>query len=108
MRLTCLTKLHDAVIDAPLNFEFGGVAFKFTAQVKLIEETALNLLTTGDKANDKLTVKALLVGWSGFIDEGKDVPFSTDTLNEMLSFGAIAGRLAVECINAQYRVTEKN
>ncbi|WP_141235641.1 hypothetical protein, partial [Pseudoalteromonas sp. NBT06-2] len=100
--------LHDAVIDAPLNFEFGGVAFKFNAQVKLVEESEINTLTSGAIASDKNTVKALLVGWSGFIDEGKDVPFSTDTLNEMLSFGAIAGRLAVECINAQYRVTEKN
>jgi len=108
MKLKCLKKLKNAVINAPLDFEFGGIAFKFNAEVKLVDEDEINALTTSTKATDKNTVKNLLVGWSGFVDEGEDVPFSTDTLNEMLSFGAIAGRLAVECINAQYRVTEKN
>ncbi|SFD55205.1 hypothetical protein [Pseudoalteromonas denitrificans] len=108
MKLTCLKKLSSALIDCPVKFEFGGVLFDFTAQVKLVDEVTLTAMTTGEKVSDKKTVKDLLVGWSGFNDEGKNVPFDKETLDEMLVYGAISGRLAVECVNAQYRVIEKN
>ena len=103
MKLKCLAKVQKALISAPLNFEYGGVTFAFTAKIKLVDDATVTALTT-----DKQTVKDLLVGWDDFVDEGQDVPFSKEVLDEMLGFPGIAGRLSIECVNAQYRVTEKN
>jgi len=108
MKLKCLNKLTNAIIKAPLNFEFGGVRFKFTAHIKLIEQSEVDRISTEAGARDDKVVRELLVGWEGFSDEGKDVPFDAETLDEMLTYGAISGKLSVECINAQYRVQEKN
>jgi len=108
MKLKLLNQLKSAVISAPLNFEFGGVIFKFTAKIKLVPESELKTLTENQGANDNKIVRALLVGWDDFFDDGKDVPFDKSTLEEMLAYSGITARLSVECINAQYRITEKN
>lgn len=105
MSLKCLQKLKDAVIERPISFEFGGVHFKFTAQIKVVEQTEIEKLT---KKLDADVVRGLMVGWKGFVDDGKDVPFNSETLDEMLQYGGIAGRLSVEFVNAQYQVQEKN
>lgn len=108
MKLRCLKTLSNATINTPINFTFGGVTFEFTAHIKLIDLDALNKLTTGPNANDEQIVRTLLTGWSGFVDEGETVDFDLDTLDEMLKFGGISGKLSVECVQAQYRVQEKN
>lgn len=108
MKLKLLSQLKNAVISAPLNFEFGGVVFKFTAKIKLVPESELKTLTEKQGANDGEIVRTLLVGWDDFFDDGKEVPFDKSTLEEMLAYNGITARLSVECINAQYRITEKN
>lgn len=108
MKLKLLTELKTALISAPLNFEFGGVIFKFTAKIKLVSESELKTLTEKQGANDGEIVRSLLVGWDDFFDDGKDVPFDKSTLEELLVYSGITARLSVECINAQYRITEKN
>jgi len=108
MKLRCLNKLSNATIKAPLNFEFGGVTFKFTALIKVVDQDDLDELLNPASSTDVQTVRALLTGWEEFIDEGETVEFNAETLEEMLKYGGIAGRLSVECINAQYRVQEKN
>ena len=108
MKLKLLNQLKSAVISAPLNFEFGGVIFKFTAKIKLVPESELKTLTEKQGANDGETVRELLVSWGDFIDDGKEVPFDKSTLEELLVYSGITARLSVECINAQYRITEKN
>ncbi|MCF2855916.1 hypothetical protein L1286_00405 [Pseudoalteromonas sp. SMS1] len=108
MKLKKLSKLKDATIHAPIHFEYGGVEFKFNAHIKLVPENDIEKLTDPKNTTDKNIVEQLLIGWDGFIDEGKDITFSKDVLDEMLCFGGITGRLSAECINAQYRVQEKN
>lgn len=108
MKLKLLNELKNAVIYAPLHFEFGGLTFKFTAHVKLVTEQALKTLTEKKGANDGKIVRELLTGWNDFFDDGKDVPFARDTLEELLAYSGITARLSVECINAQYRIHEKN
>lgn len=107
MRLKKLEQLKDAVIEAPLKFEFGGVLFDFTAKVKLASKGEIAELTSGGKSDFDI-VKSLLVGWDKFEDEGQSVEFSQDVLNELAQYDGIIGRISVECINAQYRVQEKN
>ncbi|MCG7549206.1 hypothetical protein [Pseudoalteromonas sp. Of7M-16] len=108
MKLKKLEQLKDATILAPVHFEYGGVEFKFTAHIKLVPEQDIETLTDPRNTTDKAIVEQLLVGWDDFVDEGKSIPFSKDVLQEMLGFGGISGRLSAECINAQYRVQEKN
>jgi len=108
MKLKLLNDLKTAVVKAPLNFEFGGVLFKFTAHIKLVTESELKLLTEKQGANDGEIVRELLISLDGFVDDGKDVPFANDTLEELLAYSGITARLSVECINAQYRIHEKN
>ena len=74
----------------------------------MVSESELQTLTEKQGANDGEIVRSLLVGWDDFIDDGKDVPFDKSTLEEMLAYSGITARLSVECINAQYRITEKN
>ncbi|MBQ4840055.1 hypothetical protein [Pseudoalteromonas luteoviolacea] len=108
MKLKKLEQLKDATIHAPLHFEYGGVEFKFTAHIKLVPDTDIEKLTDPHSTTDKAIVGQLLVGWDDFVDDGNSIPFSKDVLDEMLGFGGITGRLSTECINAQYRVQEKN
>jgi len=108
MKLKLLNELKNAVAEAPLNFNFGGVQFKFTAKIKVVDEKILDDLTSKQGANDKEIVRDLLIGWAGFVDDGKQVPFATETLEEMLVYPGLTARLSVECINTQYRVQEKN
>ncbi|MEM5546998.1 hypothetical protein [Pseudoalteromonas fuliginea] len=108
MKLKLLNDLKKAVINAPLNFEFGGLLFKFTAQIKLVPESELKILTEKQGANDGDIVRELLVSWDDFIDDGKDVPFDKSTLEELLVYSGLTARLSVECVNAQYRINEKN
>ncbi|NOU50268.1 hypothetical protein HG263_06895 [Pseudoalteromonas sp. JBTF-M23] len=108
MNLKLLEQLENAVIKAPLNFDFGGVNFKFTAHIKMLTTEQIDELTVTQRAEDKALVKELLVGWEDFVDQGETVAFSQDVLVQLLKYGGIAGRLAAECINAQYRVQEKN
>ena len=108
MKLKCLAKVSQALIKSPLNFEFGGVLFKFTAHIKIVDQDEIDKITSSKNASDATTARGLLVGREGFSDDGKDVAFDSETLDEMLRFGGIAGKLSVECINAQYRVQEKN
>ncbi|WP_199525381.1 hypothetical protein [Pseudoalteromonas sp. bablab_jr011] len=108
MKLKLLDELKNTSAEAPLNFTFAGVQFKFTAKIKIVDEQTLEELTSKQGANDKEIVRDLLIGWDEFVDEGKQVPFATDTLEEMLAYPGITARLSVECINAQYRVQEKN
>lgn len=108
MKLKLLNDLKSAVISAPLNFEFGGVMFKFNAKIKLVPESELKTLTEKQGASDSEIVRELLVGWDDFIDDGKEVLFDKSTLEEMLAYSGLTARLSVECINAQYRITEKN
>ena len=107
MKLKKLESLKNAVIEAPLKFEFGGVLFDFTAKVKLVSKSEISELTSGSKSDFDI-VKSLLVGWDKFEDEGQTVAFSEDILNELAQYDGIIGRISVECINAQYRVQEKN
>jgi len=108
MKLKLLEELKNASAEAPLNFTFAGVLFKFTAKIKIVDEKTLDELTNKQNSNDKDIVRELLIGWDDYVDEGKQVPFATDTLEEMLTFPGLTARLSVECINAQYRVQEKN
>jgi len=108
MKLKLLNDLKTALISAPLNFEFGGLTFKFTAKIKLLTHSEVAAITAREGAEDADIVRELLVGWDDFIDDGKDVPFDKSTLDELLVYGGLASRLSVECINAQYRITEKN
>lgn len=108
MKLKLLHELNKAAIKAPLNFEFGGVVFKFTAYIRLVPESELKKLTEKQGASDGEIVRELLVSWGDFIDDGKEVPFDKSTLEELLVYSGITARLSVECINAQYRITEKN
>lgn len=108
MKLKLLNALKNAVISAPLDFEFGGLPFKFTAKIKLVPESELKTLTETQGTSDGEIVRELLVGWDDFIDDGKDVPFDKSTLEELLIYSGLTARLSVECINAQYRITEKN
>ena len=108
MKLKLLNTLQDAVIKAPLHFEFGGVTFKFTAHIKLLDTPQIDELTSNNTKTDQQIARELLVGWDGFIDEGQPVPFSSDVLEQLLVYGGIAGRITAECVNAQYRVQEKN
>ncbi|WP_063706164.1 hypothetical protein [Pseudoalteromonas gelatinilytica] len=108
MKLRLLEELKNTSAEAPLNFTFAGVQFKFTAKIKIVDEQTLEELTGKQSANDKEIVRDLLIGWDEFVDEGKQVPFATDTLEEMLAYPGLTARLSVECINAQYRVQEKN
>ena len=107
MKLKLLEVLKNASAEAPLNFTFAGVLFKFTAKIKIVDEQTLDELTNKQNS-DKDIVRELLIGWDDYIDEGKQVPFANDTLEEMLAFPGLTARLSVECINAQYRVQEKN
>ncbi|USE71526.1 hypothetical protein CTT31_20805 [Pseudoalteromonas maricaloris] len=107
MKLKKLEQLKNATILAPINFAFGGVDFKFDAKIKLVPEAEMTKLVDGSKKDDAI-VRELLTGWDNFVDDGTQVAFSNDVLNELLSYGAIAGRLSIECVNAQYRVQEKN
>ena len=107
MKLKCLSNLN-AIIESPINFEFGGVQFKFTAHIKLVEDDVITKLTSASGVTDPKIVRELLIGWDNFVDDGIDVKFSNDVLEQLLCYGAIAGKLSVECINAQYRVQEKN
>ena len=108
MKIRLLEELKNTSAEAPLNFTFAGVQFKFTAKIKIVDEQTLEELTGKQSANDKEIVRDLLIGWDEFVDEGKQVPFATDTLEEMLAYPGLTARLSVECINAQYRVQEKN
>lgn len=108
MKLKLLEELKNTSAEAPLNFTFGGVKFKFTAKIKIVDEKTLEELTGKQGANDKEIVRDLLIGWDEFVDEGKQVPFATDTLEEMLNYPGLTARLSVECINTQYRIQEKN
>lgn len=108
MKLKLLNQLKNAVISAPLNFEFGGLTFKFTAKIKLLTHSEVTAVTERKGAEDTDIVRELLVGWDDFVDDGKDVLFDKNTLDELLVYGGLASRLSVECINAQYRITEKN
>lgn len=105
MKLRCLQALKDAVINAPVDFEYGGVRFALTLHVRLLDEQDVTAQSTG---SDKDAAKHLIVGWDDFIDNDNAVPFSQETLDEMLVYPAIAHRLATECFQAQYRVQEKN
>ena len=107
MKLKKLEQLKDAVIEAPLKFEFGGVLFDFTAKVKLVSKDKIAELTSGSKSDIDI-VKTLLVGWDKFEDEGQAVEFAQEVLNELAQYDGSIGRISVECINAQYRVQEKN
>ncbi|MEK0158267.1 hypothetical protein WLQ65_03795 [Pseudoalteromonas piscicida] len=107
MKLKKLEQLKNATILAPINFAFGGVEFKFDAKIKLVPEAEMSKLVDGSKKDDAI-VRELLIGWDNFVDDGQQVTFGGDVLDELLSYGAIAGRLSVECVNAQYRVQEKN
>lgn len=107
MKLKKLEQLKNAIILAPINFEFGGVEFKFDAKIKLVPEAEMTKLVDGSKKDDAI-VRELLIGWDNFVDDGQQVTFGGDVLDELLSYGAIAGRLSIECVNAQYRVQEKN
>ncbi|MEJ6473814.1 hypothetical protein [Pseudoalteromonas piscicida] len=107
MKLKKLEQLKNATILAPINFAFGGVDFKFDAKIKLVPEAEMSKLVDGSKKDDAI-VRELLIGWDNFVDDGQQVVFKRDVLDELLSYGAIAGRLSVECVNAQYRVQEKN
>ena len=84
------------------------MTFKFTAHIKLVDDDEITSITSGQDATDQHIVRALLIGWDNFVDDGVEVAFSPETLNEMIRFGGISGKLSVECINAQYRVQEKN
>lgn len=108
MKLKLLNNIKNATVEAPLNFSFGGVQFKFTAKIKLVDEEKLNELTMKRGTDDKDIVRDLLIGWDDFIDEGNDVPFDKETLEEMLRYPGLSSRLSVECIQAQYRIQEKN
>lgn len=107
MKLKKLEQLKNATILAPINFAFGGVDFKFDAKIKLVPEAEMSKLVDGSKKDDAI-VRELLIGWDNFVDDGQQVTFGGEVLDELLSYGAIAGRLSIECVNAQYRVQEKN
>lgn len=107
MKLSLLTQLKNAHIKQPIDFDFGGVRFAFTAHIKLVTQSELDALTANN-SHDADIVRTLLIDWDAFVDNKKDVPFSDAVLDELLAYGGIAGRLAVECVNAQYRVQEKN
>jgi hypothetical protein len=107
MKLKFLEKLENYQIKKPIEFNYHGTLIKFTGHIRLVKTDELQQLTiTG--ASDAQTVRELLLGWEGFQDDGQDVPFSSETLNELLEYGGIAGRLAIEVVNAQYEVREKN
>ncbi|AZZ98252.1 hypothetical protein [Pseudoalteromonas sp. R3] len=107
MKLKLLEQLKNAQIDMPLDFEFGGLAFKFTAQIKLITQSEIDEITSGN-LSDADVVRKLLVGWTGFTYEGEDAPYSEGAKEEMLAYGALAARLSSASIQAQYAVQEKN
>lgn len=107
MKLKFLEKLENYQIKKPIEFTYHGTLIKFTGHIRLVKTDELQQLTSTG-ASDAQTVRELLLGWEGFQDDGQDVPFSADTLNELLEYGGIAGRLAVEVVNAQYEVREKN
>jgi len=59
MKLKLLEELKNATAEAPLNFTFGGVQFKFTAKIKIVDEKTLEELTGKQGANDKEIVRDL-------------------------------------------------
>ncbi len=107
MKLKFLEKLENYQIKKPIEFTYHGTLIKFTGHIHLVKLDELQKLTSAG-TSDAQTVRELLIGWENFSDDGQDVPFSPDTLNELLEYGGIAGRLAVEVVNAQYEVREKN
>ncbi|MBS3796673.1 MULTISPECIES: hypothetical protein [unclassified Pseudoalteromonas] len=107
MKLKLLDRLKKATIAAPVNFTFAGETIAMTLHVRVKTNEELEKITSGAQ-QDKEIVKELLAGWEDFQDEGKDVPFSDEVLEQLLSVPAVTGRLSVECINANYRVQEKN
>ncbi|ALU41939.1 hypothetical protein [Pseudoalteromonas rubra] len=107
MKLKKLANLKNVRIEMPIDFELGGVAFKFTALVKLVTQADIDDINK-NKTSDPEIVSQLLVGWTGFTDEGEDVPYSQGVKAEMLAFPGIANRLATACLQAQYAVQEKN
>lgn len=113
MKLKFLEKLDGLVIERPVDFSYHGVRVQFTALIDLVPTDKIAEITSGQGSSDAGTVRKLLTGWKHMKDptaendKATDVEFSPDTLDELLRYGGIAARLAIECVNAQYEVREK-
>jgi hypothetical protein len=71
----------------------------FDAEFKRLPQSRLNELAKMAKAeDDDLTpqdiAREILIGWSGIVDDaGKEVPFSTSALDQLLDVPSVAGQI---------------
>lgn len=75
----------------------------FDAEFKRLPQSRLNELAKQAKAAEKgeddefnaqVIARELVVGWSGIVDDaGKEVPFSTGALEQLLDVPSVAGQI---------------
>ena len=83
---------------------FDGV-FKRITDARLKE---IRAAIEADQITDAQFVRELMVDWKGVTDDGSDVPFSQEALDQMLNIPGVAAAVVVAVVESLSGLKRKN